>query len=214
MLDSIIAAVFSTPSGRETRRKGVNKLNRNQLISDLLDARTKWLLFTALDSDKGASARARLFRRVAGAAKKFKQRLLDETGQRYAARVIASKAFSGQDGFSVFLRALDRVIEVAEASVRQNKGAWVRLNRSTRDWFVAEILAPLFERNFNRQAGTSRSSDSNTPGGPFIRFAVTVMREMGIPISKETVAAALKDVRTGRSSRRPRARTLPRPAGW
>lgn len=212
MLNRIITAVVNTPGGRTVSHHRTG-LNRDKLVSDLIDARSKWLLFVPLDSDKGASTRAELFRGIAGPAKKFKQRLLDETGQKYAARVIASKAFSGPDGFSVFLRALDRVIEVAETSVRENsKGAWVRLSRSRKDWFAAEILPPIFERNFGRRAGTSRSADSGTPGGPFIRFAVTVMSEMGIPISKETVVAALKDVRAGRSSRR--ARTLPRPAGW
>jgi hypothetical protein len=209
-----ITAVVKTPGGRTDSHHPIG-LNRDKLVRDLIDARSKWLFFVPLDSDKGASTRAELFRGVAGAAKKFKQRLLDETGQKYAARVIASKAFSSRDRFSVFLRALDRVIEVAEASVRENsKGAWVRLSRSPKKWFAAEILPPIFERNFNRPAGTSQSSDSNAPGGPFIRFAVTVMREMGIPISEETVAAALKDVRAGRHPRQKRATSLPRPHGW
>jgi hypothetical protein len=188
---------------------------RNQLASDLLEARSKWLLFTALDSDKGARARAKLFGAIADSAKNFNRRLRDARGQEYAARAIASKFDSVAD-FDAFLVGLDRTIEAAEALTGENrKGGSVRLGRPLKEWFAAEILPPIFERNFGRSAAVSRSADgSGLAGGPFIRFVRAVMREMSIPISAETVARALKDVRAGRERRTRRPTTLPRPAGW
>jgi hypothetical protein len=188
---------------------------RNQLASDLLEARSKWLLFTALDSDKGARARAKLFGAIADSAKKFKRRLRDDRGQKYAAGAIASKFDSAAD-FDAFLAGLYRTIEAAEALTRENKKrGWIRLSRSPKEWFAAEVLPPIFERNFGRSARVSRSADGSQPaGGPFIRFVRAVMREMSIPISPETVARALKEVRAGRERRRQRTTTLPRPSGW
>jgi hypothetical protein len=224
-LNRIIAAVSKTPAGKK-RALNLN-LDRHQLVTDLLDARAKWLTATALDSDKGARARKKLFSAVAGTAKRFKKCLLDETGQRYAARAIASR-FSSD--FDAFLAGLDRIIKAAEALTEENNhGGWVRLSRSPRDWFAVEILPPIYERNFGRKAGTSRIDSSkpnaNTADGPFIRFAVAVMCQMGIQISGETVARALKDValdrkgvrgseRAGRKPRQPRKTTLQRPPGW
>jgi hypothetical protein len=85
-LDRIIAAV----GAKNTCKLDCDRF-RNQLASDLLEARSKWLLFTALDSDKGARARAKLFGAITDSAKKFRRRLLDERGQKYAARSIASR---------------------------------------------------------------------------------------------------------------------------
>jgi len=206
VLDRIIAAV----GAKHTRKLDCGRL-RNQLASDLLEARSKLLLFTALDSDKGARARENLFNAVAISAKKFKKRLLDPRGQEYAARAIASRFDSNAD-FDAFLAGLDRVIEATEALTGENrKGAWARLDHSPKEWFAVEILPPIFERNFRRSPGISRSADGSRTGGPFIRFVQAVMREMSMPISAETVARALKHVRSGRRRRQRRTTTVPRP---
>jgi hypothetical protein len=103
---------------------------------------------------------------------------------------------------------------------RENKKrGWIRLSRSPREWFAAEILPPIFERNFRRPAKVSRPAEqladgSRPAGGPFIKFAQAVMCEMSIPIAAETVARALKNVGAGRERRRRRPTTLPRPTGW
>jgi len=65
-----------------------------------------------------------------------------------------------------------------------------------KEWFVAEILPSVYEDNFGRQARRSTGSLTGAAGGPYLRFAVAVMREMmEIEISPETVARALKDVK-------------------
>jgi hypothetical protein len=107
------------------------------------------------------------------------------------------------------LDALDRVIKAATTFKDENShGAWVRLERPLKEWFAAEILPKVFEDNFRRPAKGSRRDQSKVGAkpadGPYIRFAVAVMREMGIKISPETVARALKDVRAGRRRREPR----------
>ncbi len=120
--------------------------------------------------------------------------------------------------FEAFLAALDRTIEAAKALKEENSsGGWVRLGRPLKEWFAAEILPEVFELNFGRQAKVSRRDPSragdNAADSPYLRFAVAVMGEMGMSISPETVARALKDVRAGRERRKRRPTTLSRTPG-
>jgi hypothetical protein len=186
-------------------------VDRDRLVGDLLAARAELLASIALDSDGDARERAMLFNGVFGSAIEFKERLLDKRGHRYAARQILS-AFSPSE-FEALLRALDRVIDKAKALENENScGGWLRLKRPPKEWFAAEVLPPVFERNFARPARISRRDsskvDANAADGPFLRFALAVMREMGMSISRETVARALKDVRAGRERRKRRPTTI------
>jgi hypothetical protein len=177
------------------------ELDRDRLAGDLLLAWNKWLTFQALDSDQGAAARKQLFARITETGRRFKKALLDRRGDYYVARQIAS-SFEKAADFETFLAGLERTIQAAEEAEKANKnGGWVRLPRSPREWLAVEILAPIYERNFGRSIKKSR-------GDRFIKFATAVMKEMGIPISEETVFRALKDARAGRARRRPRASTL------
>jgi hypothetical protein len=190
-------------------------VDRDRLISDLLTAREKLLGSFVLDSDRGAGERKELFGGILDSAIAFKDRLLDDRGHKYAAREIASR-FEGPS-FEAFIYFLDRTIEAAKALKDENScGGWVRLERPPKEWFVAEVLPQVFEANFKRKAKISHPSDSRAgtfiAGGPYIRFAVAVMREMGISVSEETVARALKQVRAGRARRKPRSTTVTRPS--
>jgi hypothetical protein len=196
-----------------------DKIDPDQLVSDLYLARTKWLTFVALDSHKGAKQRRDLFSAVADSAAHFKERLLDKSGDYYVANSIRLSAFSGPSNFDAFLTALNGTIEAATALKEQNsRGGWVRLQRSPTEWFAAEILPGVYERNFRREARVSRRDSSkdgaNAAGGPCIRFIHAVMCEMGFQISNNTIARTLKDVRQDRPRRKPRPSTLPRPEGW
>jgi hypothetical protein len=180
----------------------------HQLPGDLLDARGRWLLFAELDSDKDATLRAKRFDAITKSAKKLKKQLLQNfrTGKpcnnwlaSYGAREIASRFDEG--GFDEFLTGLEKTIEAADALMLENKsGGWVRLPRSPKEWFAAEVLPFVFERNFGRAAGTA-------PNGPYVRFAVAVMHEMSIPFSAAAVSAALKDVRRDRPRRQRKLRS-------
>jgi hypothetical protein len=107
---------------------------------------------------------------------------------------------------ATFVSSLDRIIKVIKTLKSESSRAWRRLERPIKEWFAAQVLPEVFERNFKRAAKTSRPSDAKAgprvADGPYIRFAVAVMREMGISISRETVARALKDVRAGRPRRK------------
>ena len=134
-LDRIIAATAAKAT-----------VDRECLAAGLLDAWFKWLRHSPLDDKGAAGRRARLFQRVVFDAKKFRKRLLDPTGDQYVLRATqASKTF---------LAELDRVIETAEFNCRVNEpmrgGSGkqrpvTRLMRAPTEWFVAEVLAPVFE---------------------------------------------------------------------
>jgi hypothetical protein len=192
-----------------------DKVDRDKLVADLVDARAKLLTFVVLDSDKGARARKELFRSIADSAIALRKRLEADSApsgrsKGYASRAIAF-TFPDASGFDAFLKALDRVIDAAKAGEEQNsRGGWVRLERSPTEWFAAEILPRVFERNFGRKAAVSK-----TGATPFSRFVVAVMDEMGMPITWRTVARAFTQVRAGCARRKkPRPTTLARPKGW
>ena len=227
MLDRIIAAVRTSVRKTAFENKWELSLDRDRLASNLQDAHTKWRVVKDQDSEEGARRRAKLFSAIAQKAKDFKESLLDKTGQQYAARAIASNFADAE--FDAFLASLDLIIERAEALTQQNKEGWVRLlKRPPKECFAAEILPSVYQDNFGGKAGISQKdplkSNANTVGGPYIRFAVTTMHEMGIEISAGTVARALKDVRAEGKPRKggkprkprrdPRKTTLKRPPGW
>jgi len=191
-------------------------VDRDRLVFDLLTAREKLLAAVALDSDSGAHARKKLFSEIVDSAIDFKKKLLDDRGHKYAAREIASRFPPSH--FEAFLAALDHAIKAAKAFEEENShGGWMRLERPLKEWFAAEILPTVFKSNFERHAKVSRpgmpKAGANTADGPYLRFAIAVMREMGMSISPETVARALKDVRMGRKRRKPRPATPSGPPG-
>jgi hypothetical protein len=199
---------------------GEKPVDSKKLGSDLSDAYSKLLLFNVLDSDKGAKARRKLFSGIARDARDLKKQLLDK--KKYAARALIP------DGprRHAFLGELDHIIGGAKVSEQQNSGAWARLERSLHDWFAAEILPGVFKRNFpqvherhpGKPVAFSRPARGGQPGGPYIKFAVAVMHDMGMRISPGTVARALQDVRKERARRkkeRPTTVTASRRAfGW
>jgi len=114
--------------------------------------------------------------------------------------------------FNGFLAGLQRLAAAARYKAEYFPDrALYRLPRSPLEFFVANVLASVFERHFKRAAGFSRASDGTETGtetgGPYIRFAVEALRELGItnkgkPYARDTIARALSGVRAGRVRRR------------
>jgi hypothetical protein len=200
-LDRIIEAVEATS---QRKRKHSGRLSRDQLVLDLVGAYEQLMRLSELDSIKIAGEKAKLFKSTAKAAIALKGLLLQrqlsgETGEEYivtyTARTIA-RQFEPL-GFKAFLIGLDRVIDFSE-TYAQRKNTF-RLNRGLMKMFVSEILPPIYERNFGSKAGFSRNTDG-APGGPYVRFAGAVTKEMERPISAATIIAALIDFRRGKGA--------------
>jgi hypothetical protein len=110
--------------------------------------------------------------------------------------------------FDGLLAGLHRLAESARYKAEYySDRALYRLPRSPLEFFVANVLPSVFERHFKRAAGFSRASDGTETGGPYIRFAVEALRELGItnkgkPYAPDTIARALSGVRAGRVRRR------------
>jgi hypothetical protein len=171
--------------------------NPNQLVFDLNAAHSILHTRVILDSGKGARLRRELFSGIVDSAEIFKQKLLDERGDHYAARNI----FHGEPPRKAFEDKLNWVIDRAKELQCQNSQAWLRLKRPPKEWFAGEILPKIFESNFGRVAGTSTNPKTSKVSGPFIKFAVTVMREMGMQIAPGTIGRILKDLRSNRARR-------------
>jgi hypothetical protein len=68
--------------------------------------------------------------------------------------------------------------------------------------FLGDGLARLYDRHFGKKPRAKRAGSRSRnptkhapPGGPYVRFALAVMRELGQKISPHTVDAAIKAVR-------------------
>jgi hypothetical protein len=111
--------------------------------------------------------------------------------------------------FNGFLAGLQRLVAAARYKAKSFPDrALYLLPRSPLEFFVANVLASVFKRHFKRPAGFSRASDgARGARGPYIRFVVAVLRELGItnkgkPYAPDTIARALSGVRAGRGRRR------------
>jgi hypothetical protein len=112
--------------------------------------------------------------------------------------------------FKGFLAGLQRLAAAARHKAEYFPDfALYQLPRSPVDFIIANALSLIYERHFKRSVGRSRRSGGSDASGPFIRFAVASLWELGIanknkPYAPETVARALTDVRSGRIRRRRR----------
>jgi hypothetical protein len=110
--------------------------------------------------------------------------------------------------FNGFLAGLQRLAAAARHKAKYFPDvALYQLPRSPVDFIIANVLSKVYELHFKRRVGRSRLSGGSEASGPFIRFAVASLRELGItnknkPYAPETVARALTYVRSGRRRRK------------
>ena len=69
------------------------------------------------------------------------------------------------------------------------------MSRSPLQWLAGELLPAVYSTHFGKEAGISRSLDG-TLSGPYIRFAHQVLVELKIECSDETIASALRMVKS------------------
>jgi hypothetical protein len=67
---------------------------------------------------------------------------------------------------------------------------------SALQWLTGMLLPAVYSKHFRREAKISRSPDDGTLGGPYIRFARQVLAEADIGCSDETIASALRMVKS------------------
>ena len=173
---------------------------RDKLAERLASARVQWQVFSASHRRRAGRVDQRLataFRRLAKSAKRFETDLLEEVIQE---EVIARRwlsVFPTPPDLKAFLDILKRVISIAEGSTQTYE--YRVKGRSLKEWFVG-VLALIFKDCFGRSAGAG-SGDKSARGdqdiyyGPFTRFAIAVMEEMGEDLSPDIVKRALRPPR-------------------
>jgi hypothetical protein len=89
----------------------------------------------------------------------------------------------------------------SEAKKIADQGVWTTQSAAggPKDYLV-KLLAPIYERHFQRTAGRSRDRDSHDVNGPFTRFADAVGREMSrrLHVSGHTVDKAFRRPKIGK----------------
>jgi len=150
---------------------------------------TYWLVYPAIDAKKDP----KLYDAIAQSARKLKA-AIQAAPPNYTSVAIHPSCRK------VFLEQLDSLATLASGARREQP----RLNRSPKDWFVVDVLRPIFEDSFGKPTITAE--------GPFVRFVKQVAKEMNIPgLAHGAIRNALKDFRSGRSSRQPPAIELKLP---
>lgn len=195
-LERIVRAVDANDKRKRTYSDHLDSNQRDQLLLDLVAAHYQFDLLTELDDTQSTREKMESIKSVAEIARSLKDKLLlsDGAGEQcysHAARVIAAR-FIPQHGFKALLAGLNEVIDCAENSADLGR----RSPRGLTKTFVSEILPKVYERCFERNAGFTR----HHTGGPYVRFAVAVMKEMGREISPGTVIAAIREFRRGRGT--------------
>jgi len=204
-------------------------LELEALRHDLRSCHIDWCGLTQLSSDKIARRRIQRLETIVKQADAVLA-LLDDDGSiggwvrqeiamtfplKEGAPVRKTVAFRPDHGqpdaapsFNGFLAGLQRLAAAARYKAEYFPNhALYRLPRSPLEFFVANVLPSVFERHFKRTAGFSRAPDGTGTGGPYIRFAVEALRELGItnkgkPYTGDTIARALSRARAGHVRRR------------
>jgi hypothetical protein len=204
-------------------------LELEALRDDLRSCYVDWCSLTQQSSDKIARQRVQRLETIAKRADALRA-LLDEEGAigdwarqeiamtfplKEGAPVRKTAEFRTDHGesdaapsFNGFLAGLQRLAAAARHKAEYFPDvALYHLPRSPVDFIIANVLSSVYGRHFKRPVGRSRLFRGSEAGGPFIRFAVASLWELGItnknkPYAPETVARALADVRSGRIRRR------------
>jgi hypothetical protein len=203
-------------------------LKPDELRDDLLWCFISWLSHAQTSSDKIARKRVQRLEAIAKSADNL--RTLLENGEiggwarqqiawtfplNEGAPVRITAEFRTDHGepdpapsFNVFLAGLQRLVDAARHKAANSPDvALYRLRRSPFGILVAIELPEVFKRHFEGERKFSRDPAGSKARGPYIRFAVAALRELGItnkgkPYAPETIARAIGDVRKGRVRRR------------
>jgi hypothetical protein len=204
-------------------------LKLDELRGDLLGCFLQWCSLTQLTSDKIARERIQRLALIARRAEEVLALLDDGLIGGWASQEVAmtfplteggpvrkTAEFRTDQGqpdpapsFNGCVAGLERLAAAARHKAKYfSDKALYRLPRSPFEFFVANVLTKVFEVHFGRPMRKfSRDPAGSKARGPYIRFAVAVLRELGItnngkPYAPETIARAITDVRIGRVRRR------------
>ncbi len=172
-LHRILKAVDATAKRRRNYSQQLDDGQRTWLSIEICGAYHQFLMLSELDHQPSTREKTKLLQEAIETARFLKQKLVGPDGSgreqySFAARQIAAM-FIPEDGFKAFLAALDQVISCGEV---QSRHLGYRSQRNLKKTFVSEILPKTYEAYFGRKHGFARDKS----GGPYVRFAVAVMR--------------------------------------
>jgi hypothetical protein len=176
------------------------KINRELLAKDIAAAAD---FYRGLDneSNKGLrTERRKLALQITKCCEELLQLLADPKHVKWARRRLGAPFLSeGTDSelpsFHVLTAGLRELRAVAERAARSQAGKSPlreHLELTPLMRLLGCDLVQIYRGHFQREGGRSRSPSGGNPHGPYIRFAIAVMRELGETISVHTVEAAIK----------------------
>ena len=197
-------------------------LDKLKLSKDLEACFTVYCSAVQRRSDKPTKDRIRRLNSIQKAAKRFERQLAPDDIWDWKDRY--SECEYLHDNVENLIRLLD--LEIADQQFELEWGPdWreaIHLNlppktptdrwraRSPFEWIAGHFLPEVFRTHFGRKPTFHRQK---VPDSPAIRFIEWSIIELGItnsgrPYSRESIAKALTDARTGRVRRQPKGATL------
>jgi hypothetical protein len=96
-----------------------------------------------------------------------------------------------------FVETIDKMTGMhgKPGDIAERTNARLGKSGSALQWLTNALLTAIYSKHFAREAGISRNLDGSL-GGPYIRFARQVLAELKIECSDETIASALRMVKS------------------
>lgn len=191
-----------------------------KLVTDLASCLATYSSAVQLRSDKQTKDRVRRLKSIQNAAKRLERQLVPDDIWDWSDRY--SECERLQEEVKYLIERVDSEIEdlAFELEWGPNFLEAIRLRQSPRaladrwkarsafEWMAGHYLPELFRTHFGRKPTFHRRN--NVPDGPAIRFIERALVELGITnrkraYSRESIAKALTDARTGRARNKRRS---------
>jgi hypothetical protein len=197
-------------------------LDKQKLVTDLASCLAIYSSAVQRRSDKPTKDRIHRLKSIQKAAKRFERQLMPDDVWDWSDRY--SECEFLQSEIEYLIKRLDSEIE--DLTWELEWGPWpdvreaIRRNLNPRDlanrwkvrspfeWVAGHYLPELFRTHFGRKPTFNRRK--GVPDSPAIRFIERGLTELGItnrgrPYSRESIAKALTDARTGRARNKRRS---------
>jgi hypothetical protein len=194
--DAVIGRILKKVGETKQGERLTKNVDPGELAKKLEGAQNEWETYSAAHhaSPKHVrEKRAKAFRRIAKSSKHLLEEIM--ISRRWLS------VFPSPADLDAFLVSLNRVIDVAEGAAQTYEyKAANGFRSSSKEWFVGGKLAQIYKECFGRPAGAGSGEISGRGGkdtihGPFTRFVIAVMEEMGEDVTANIVKRALREPR-------------------
>jgi hypothetical protein len=161
-------------------------LNRETLTADLERAARVYPIWHLLDHQPSDRAMLKRVERINSTARRLIKLLpaLDSSGGEGdpLMRLLLTAADDGRDDSNIrgAIESVSLIVARSDKILKDFRSLGWGGHRSAESWLIGEALPKIYERHFARPFRISRDKVTRQPGGPGIRFVVSVLSVMEV----------------------------------